>query len=111
MAPTGTGTSPRPPSIRTQWWNMPMARRGTRLPQTAVVVQVAALRVRQRHGRGDMTASCEEVRECGAYSGVGGVSTVRTVLVSSRGDIGPNLDTEIRPGQRGLRDARDVRET
>jgi len=30
---------------------------------------------------------------------------VHTVLVSLRGDIGPNLDTEIRPGQRGLRDA------
>ena len=47
----------------------------------------------------------------GAHSGVGGVSTVHTVLASSRGDIGLNLDMEIRPGQRGLRDARDVHET
>jgi hypothetical protein len=57
------------------------------------------------HGHRDMMASHEEVWECGAHSGVGGVSTVHTVLVSLRGDIGPNLDTEIRPGQRGLRDA------
>jgi hypothetical protein len=62
-------------------------------------------------GHGDITASCEEVQECGAHGGVGGVSTVHIVLVSLRGDIGPNLDTEIRPRQRGLRDAQDMCKT
>jgi hypothetical protein len=56
-------------------------------------------------GHRDMTASHEEVWECGAHGGVGGVSMVCTVLESLREDIGPNLDTKIRPGQRGLRDA------